>query len=405
MATGKTHTIKFQSVTLDVRPWRHPSGRDYWRAAYHDAAGRRKFITRSTLAEAKSAAHAKAIEIGRGTVDLSALSPAVMRRLHQLLDADPHLAMIDDFLAWKRRAKPEKPACDAVTEFLAVKEANAGLSTQNVRTLRKHLAPLVDAIGQRALADVTPAELETLLVANPKNGNRTRRNIRASWVTFFRWCREMEYLPEGRTAAERVGTPIVAQGIPDTYSPGQLRAMLDAVRPEYLPWLAVAAFAGVRTDEICPIAGSRKSPLDWEDFQWGRDIIIIRPQTAKTKRRRVVPILPALRAWLDPIRKDAGPIHADTPAPTKRPKGRGQHAETARLGGMIGGWLPNALRHSFISYRAAVVGLGQTAMEAGNSEAEAKASYNDAKGRDEADEWFSVFPNVLNSGDSARGNK
>ena len=62
---------------------------------------------------------------------------------------------------------------------------------------------------------------------------------------------------------------------------------------------------------------------------------------------------------------------------------------------MVGGWRSNALRDSYISYRAAKVGLGKTSMEAGNSEAEAKASYNDAKSEAEADEWFGLFPNVL----------
>ena len=58
----------------------------------------------------------------------------------------------------------------------------------------------------------------------------------------------------------------------------------------------------------------------------------------------------------------------------------------------MGGWRRNALRHSFISYRAAQTGLSQTAMEAGNSESEARRSYNDAKGKDEADAWFAVVP-------------
>jgi hypothetical protein len=31
-------------------------------------------------------------------------------------------------------------------------------------------------------------------------------------------------------------------------------------------------------------------------------------------------------------------------------------------------------------------------MEAGNSESEAKKSYNDAKGKDEAADWFSPIP-------------
>ena len=59
---------------------------------------------------------------------------------------------------------------------------------------------------------------------------------------------------------------------------------------------------------------------------------------------------------------------------------------------MVGGWKRNALRHSFISYRAAVpgVGIGQAAAEAGNSESQARKDYQDAKGADEAEEWFAM---------------
>jgi predicted RNA-binding protein with PUA-like domain len=73
-------------------------------------------------------------------------------------------------------------------------------------------------------------------------------------------------------------------------------------------------------------------------------------------------------------------------------------AETTRLGKLVGGWKRNALRHSFISYRAAVVGIAKAAAEAGNSESESRKSYQDAKSLDEGVRWFAVrakcSPNV-----------
>ena len=382
-----SHTVKFGSVSLTLSPWKHASGEMHWRAPYYEN-GKRKHLTRAKLADAKAAALEKAIELSKGTVDINALPPHVIRQIRRMLDVDPQLALVDEFLLWKTKTRPEKLISEAVTEFVALKEANAGLSTQNVRTLRKHLNPFAVMFGSKFLSSITVTNVEDYLASNPSNGNRTRKNIRASIVTFFRWCQSREYLPEGKTAAEKSATPIVSDSIPDTYTPEELRTLLAQVRPEFLPWLATAAFAGVRTDEICPVAGSRKSPLDWSDFKWDRDLIIIRPETAKTKRRRVVPILPALRSWLYPCRKESGPIHA-TIAPT-RSDGKKVRSETSRLGNLIGGWKPNALRASFISYRAATEGLGVTAMEAGNSEAEAKKSYNDAMGKDEAEKWFGV---------------
>lgn len=383
-------TVKFQSVTLEIQPWKHPSGRDYFRAIYHTAAGKRMFLTRSTLAKAKDAAFKKAVELAKGTIDFNALNHPQLTAIRRMLDADPSLALVDEFLLWKSKVKPEKPANVAVSEFLAVKKTNEGLSTQNGKTLKKHLSPFVAMFGKTPLASITVPQLEAFLISKPWK-NRTRKNIRASVVTFFRWCRTCEYLPDEKTAAEKMGTPIVGDAIPQTYAPTEMRLMLEAVKPEYLPWLATGAFAGCRTDEIAPIAGSNKSPLDWSDFRWDQGIIIIRPQTAKMRRRRVIPIHPVLRAWLWPVRRESGRI-LDAPPPTKLGRGKGAEAETVRLGKLVGGWRSNALRDSYISYRAAKVGLGITSMEAGNSEEEAKASYNDAKSEAEADEWFALMP-------------
>ena len=226
-------------------------------------------------------------------------------------------------------------------------------------------------------------------------------------VSFFRWCVEREYLPHGeKTAAEKVGKPIVVRGVPATYTPGELRILLDNVRSQYLPWLALCALGGLRTEEVIPQQGSAKPPLAWEDIHFERDIIIIRPETSKTGHRRVIPICPALKSWLAPL---AGKGVIGPHLYPSKPSTHGSLSETTRLGALIGGWKRNALRHSFISYRSTVVGLAQTAMEAGNSEGEARRSYNDAKSKAEGEAWFKMFSKCspLNGihGDSPKNKK
>lgn len=379
--SAESITVKYRTVSITVYPWTHPSGRQYWRFK----AGERH-VTRATQEKAKRAALDHAQATYKGALDLDKLTPETVKRLNRLLEADPDLSFADEFLLLQSRHAPKKHVGEAYTEFIALKAANAGHSTQHENTLRKHVKPFADLHAKQRLTSITVADVESYLISNPANGNRTRRNMRASLVTFFRWCRLREYLPDKRTAAEKAEIPVVADSIPATYTPSELRVLLTNVRPEFLPWLGTAALAGVRTDEIRPIAGSRKSPLDWSDFKWDRDIIIVRPETAKMKRRRVIPIFPALRKFLFPIRQASGPICVTPPS---RDDGKGQEAETARLGRLVGGWRTNALRHSFISYRCSQVGVGKTALEAGNSEAECKASYLDAKSEAEADAWFS----------------
>jgi len=378
------YVVKYKSVSITVFPWKHPSGREYWRFKAADKA-----ITRSTLEKAKREALKHAQTLYRGNLDLTTLTPDQSRAVRRMIEVDPSCRLVDEFLVWHSKAAPKKPAKEAYDEFMAIKKANAGRSTQNERTLRKHLKPFIDLHAKSPLSSITVSHIESYLSANPKNQNRTRRNIRASLVTFFRWCRLRDYLPDVRTVAEKAGVPIVAATVPDTYTPQELQTLYAHCRPQFRAWLAISSLAGVRTDELCPITGSRKSPLDWSDIDLEREIITVRPETAKMKRRRVIPICPALKAILTPLHKQSGPVH-ETIAPT-RSDGKKIVAETARLGAFVGGWKDNALRASFISYRCSQTGIGIAAMEAGNSEDECKASYLDAKSKAEGDAWFSIL--------------
>lgn len=364
--------VRYRSVVMTVYPWQHPSGRQYWRYKHGGKA-----FTRASLDKAKAEAHTLCKATFRGSLDLADLTPEQVNACQRMIDADPSCALVDEFLVWHGKRAPQKNSKEAIAEFMALKKQNAGSSKLNCETLEKHLSALPDAM----LCTITAATLP------PLHGSpRTRANRRAAWVTFFRWCVAMGYLPYGeQTAPERLEKPIITRTTPSTYTRAQLDVLLANARPAYLPWVALAALAGIRTEEIHPQPGSKKSPLMWEDVNFERGIITVRPETAKTKHRRVIPICPLLKSILLPI---AGKGRIGPMTHPADPSSYGTEPETNRLGSLIGGWKRNALRHSFISYRAAQVGLAKTAMEAGNSESEAKKSYNDAKSEAEAEEWF-----------------
>lgn len=377
--------VRYKNVSITVYPLAARPG--YWQ--FYDAKGRR--VTRSNEKKAKAAARTAAFEIFDGGIDLTALDGFQLAAIRRMVEADPSCKLVDEFLVWHARQRPTKDSGEAIVEFLATKKRNQGLSVGNVANLRQHLAMLPQG---KPLAAITPQEMEAIF--KPDHSPKTRKNIRGSWITFFRWAKRMGYLPVGEeiTAAERTEAPIVPKKIPATYTPAEMKIFLRAVSPEYLPWLVLTSFAGVRSGEVSPDRKGEKSPLDWSDFHWDRKLIIIRPETDKNGRRRVTPILPVVRDWLKPIAKESGRVgpvlnSGDT-------YGDGEPSETTKLGQFIeGGWKRNALRHSFISFRAALVGLAQTSMEAGNSESEAKKSYNDAKGADEAKEWFALTRRVV----------
>jgi site-specific recombinase XerD len=372
--------VKYRTVSVSIWQWNPKPHLTHWMFRRG-----RKHVSRSTFEKAKAAALEYAQETFLGAAKLGGLSDSQTRAIRRLLDEDATLASVDEFLAWRRAKSPHKMLADARREFLAAKLASQGRSKYHLEILRKHLSKLSDKpLGDFALADFP---------AIP-GAARTRKNVIVVWRQFFHWCRKQEWLPYDQpTAADRLEIPATPRVSPATYSPAELGKLFGAVSDSYLPWLGLAAWAGIRSEELAPDPKSGKDALQWEDVHLARKIIIIRPEVSKTGHKRTIPICAALDAVLQAF-ADAGRI-CPALAPHTPQRG-GVMAETTRIGKVIGGWRRNALRHSFISYRAAQVGLGQTAMEAGNSESEAKASYLDAMTKAEASAWFRL-PKVLQS--------
>jgi integrase len=365
-------SVKYRTVTLTVFPWSPRPGVTYWKFRHG-----KKHIVRSTLDKAKDEAKRIAEETYLGSARLGLLSTAQTRGIRTMLDADPDLSTLPEFLAWRAKQAPRHALTEARSEFLAIKSANAGTSPHHVRTLKRHLATLPAMM----LADIGPADLPPLVGAP-----RSRKNRLNAWRSFFSWCRARGYLPTRETVIDRMDSPIIHATTPSTWTPAELTILFAHVHADYLPWLALSAWAGLRTEEICPDSKSGKSPLSWQDFQWDRGILIVRAETAKTGRRRIIPILPCLADILPHDR--VGIVGPGLPPHT--PAKGGVMAETTRLGKLVGGWRRNALRHSFISYRAAQVGIAQAAQEAGNSEAIARRQYQEAMGADTAANWFLI---------------
>lgn len=385
-------TIKVGSVSIPV--YEHEKG---WRFAFKDGQGKWCYVTRRNKREAVDLARAKALELSNGIVDLSAITGDEASLLRRVIALGLTHADLD---AWQKdRQREAVTVRQAYGQFIAAKEASRGPSYRIIRSYSSDVGSFVKHFGNAPLPSITVAQVEKWLDSFEGIGKRRRKNLRGSAVTFFRWARRRGYLPRDvTTAPELVDMPRLVRGVPETWTPAEMAQLLQHCPEHYLPWLTCSAFAHMRLEELYADPKSQKSPLDWSDFQWDRSIIIVRAETAKVGERRIVPILPVLRAWLYPMRKESGPVCSGHPPywqGKRKVSGEKPPSVTQVLGAIVGGWKPNALRHSSISYRAAEVGLAQTAMEAGNSETEARRSYNDAKSKTEAAAYYALTPDNL----------
>jgi integrase len=284
----------------------------------------------------------------------------------QIGNLDP--ALLSEFLAWKGQRAASPATAEAARNYVR-HLTERGVETRTVAADIGHLA----AAYPGPLADVTAAQVKAHLDSLGV-GPRRHNNVRAALVSFFVWARKQSYLPDTMTAPQRTHALPVPKKRPAIYTPPEFRALLAAVAPEWRLPLAICGLAGLRTCEA--------EKLLWREVKLGKRLIEVLPENAKnTGRRRLVPVHPALATWL----RKANFVPEDHVCP------QGLRidnlAKRVKRGGVK--WVKNGLRHSYGSYRCAVVkSAAQVALEMGNSEAIVRSNYLDYTERKVATEWF-----------------
>jgi integrase len=405
--------IKLGKLTFQV--WRYRDGRF---AFDYKIGSKRKIVARKTFAALKTAAESVAIKIINGETEATQLTPQDCRIHVAAREALDPLGLHVDQVARDAAAAYNLTGGASITELakfyqrhdhvarsrrtvrqvfdeMIAEKSELNLSGRRRRELQNDLDKFVARHGPRELAEIHHPEILAYL-REFKVAWRRRNNIRDILVTLFRFAKRKGYLPQDRdTAAERVDRlrkPKRSKPI-ETFSPIEMRAWIANIKSEFLPWLLIGGFSGIRSEEISPDRSSHKDGLRWEDFAWDRHIIKVRRETAKLDEPRIVPIADNLYAWLEPWRGRAGLVCAKSP--TKR--------ETSRLSKITGveidgrviqlTWKTNALRHSYGSYRLAIIkNRPQLAEEMGNSPKMIREHYNEAKTEDEANAWFAIAP-------------
>jgi hypothetical protein len=195
---------------------------------------------------------------------------------------------------------PPIKVADLVTEFLDEKKKQ-GRSERHLETLKSHCKRFGDVVCMN-IGSVTAADVD-LFLNNMEIGARTRDNIVNSINTLFEYAKRKRYLPSDHDELSRVARLDNDHDGPiEIYTPEEMKALLAAADESLLPFIAIGAFAGLRSSEI--------QRLDWQDVKFDSDCIIVQKGKVKQrgKSRRVVPMLPNLKNWLKSFAQTNGPI-------------------------------------------------------------------------------------------------
>jgi integrase len=398
---------------------------DIYTLAYYEGSKRVR-LKFSDLEKAKREAENAAIKIGKGELEALKLKGhdridyvRAMQKLREWKpDADLNEAMSDYVPAVKRLPEntsvkevvdfyvkrhpiglPPKTVREVVDELIDSK-IKSGKSDVYIKDLRLRLGQFAAAFNIR-ISLITGKQVEEFL-RGPRPGRgkdspshflsgRTQNNFRQIINTLFKFATKRGYLPKDHDEMSGVELAEEDNGDIEIFTPIELRKLFNACltpvkergkmrdREVMVPYLAIAAFCGLRSAEI--------ARLDWSEVHLtgAEHFIEVKASKAKTASRRTVPIPDNCARWLAPFARESGQV-----CPFERPDKQcfyyvGPAAKVE--------WKRNGLRHSFISYRLAEIkNVHQVSLEAGNSPQMVFAHYRQLVTETQATEWFGIVP-------------
>jgi integrase len=415
----KTEQKKAKKEPLDIVTLKGNSVAIYWTPskkkgieypghtlAYTEAGKRkRRFVT--GLEQARVEARSIARQLSEGTGHISALSPQETANYNAavgLLRQHPDTSLIQAVAEWSK-AKQALGNADALMDAVSLYIRERSKTKTTEIKVGDLVQKFVDAKSREKLSIYYVNDIERKLkrfasafrchissiqsedikrwIGKLPGGQRNANNIRCSVATLFSFARENGFLPKDQKhAAEQVKKSKEKPAKIGIYTPVEIEKILSTAHKRFIPAIAIAAFAGLRSAEIFR--------LDWQDIKLDRGHIVVAPEKAKTATRRLAPLTAELRAWLADHAKAEGRVAPDYHNLDNLTRAFTAAAVAAKVKPQR-----NGFRHSFASYRLATQkSADAVALEMGNSPRKLFTNYRELVTEDEGKAWFDITPDA-----------
>lgn len=411
---GDKFPISIRDGSAEVKIYHTPTkvkGKDYdqFTVAYYlgNERVRRRF---SDLDQARTEAQAAVVKLANAEHESLKLTPADRAVYVQCLDLVRDLgkplnlavaeyadacrrlpagvslaAAVDDYVRRRGAVSGDTAVEQLVAEFIAAK-AKAGMSERHLKDLRFRLGRFAQAF-QCPVGSITTALFERFLDTLGVSA-RSRVNEITCIGSFIRYCVKLRKAP--RDLLDEIAAVQRPKAEPPatlTWTSAEFRELLEHAPAEFVPFLVLAGFCGMRTSEV--------TRADWSHVTPDGNHLAVITRKGRTPSRRLVPLCAAAKAWLAPHWRAAGPI-----CPTDR-----EDIITRRILAPVNAarvlrgeanplrWRENGLRHSFGTFRVALTGdIPRVSLEMGNSPQMIVKHYLQLATREQAEAWFNLLP-------------
>ena len=413
-STGKIHLIRSGSVILKIYECRK-KGRDYFTVAWH--VGPKRYRQNfKTLDEAKAFAKPEAEKLAAGQVHAPTVTVAQAQDMKEALRRIGPLGMpvhvvageyadvvkqlgesgtlrqaVEFYMHNSIRPDMQRTVSQVVEEFISSKRAN-GCSIRYIEDCTWRLRRFARDF-QVSICHTCTRDLEDWL-GKMSTSIVTRNDFRRLIITLYNFARRRGYLPRDReTEARWLEKPRLKSKPIQIFTPQELGELMAVATGQPKLAIALGAFTGIRSAELLR--------LRWENFNWEEQVIDLGCDQTKTASRRLVPILEPLRAWIAPFVKREGSVLgyslpvclAEAFATTAKKADKARKADDPDAPDFR--WKANGLRHSYASYRLAMVeDVAKVSLEMGNSPQKIFSNYRKVVTKSQATAWFGIMPDM-----------
>jgi integrase len=310
------------------------------------------------------------LELGRQWKGLEPQSKwSVLEVLEEIKDSGLSVREVWDTYRSNYSERSDTLLEEAVEEFLASK-SKIGLRPKYEAEIRRTLERFSGGIGSKPISSIRHLEIQQWLEGFQSLS--TRKTMQARVSILFNWAKRQGYI--NQSPFERIEVVRLDQSDPQILTVAQCQDLIEASRQtdeDFLPYLALSLFEGIRPEECNRIA--------IEDIDLKRKQVTVSGRAAKTRNRRIVPmLLPAFT------------ILSNTPESRWlgwRTNFR-RRRDAIRRKAKIHDWPKDVLRHTAASHFYNLYGMDEATKALGHSSAIMLRHYRQIQSKEETQAWL-----------------